>query len=217
MTLAARPGTTFAYRAAPGRFSRRRWLAYVTAGEALGFMVPGLTWFAAWKLGLPALPLAVVVVLAGAGEGAVLGWSQWRVLRDWQPAITATWVRLTTLAAAASWALGMAPSTAYDLGAPTWVAIAVGVAGAPFLLMTIGTAQWFVLREFVPRAWRWIAVNAAAWFIALPPTFIGPALVPADAPVALDLAVWGVSGLLMAALLAAVTGAAMARLVREVS
>ena len=215
MTLAAHPGTAFAYRAAPGRFSRRRWLAYVTAGEALGFMVPGLTWFAAWKLGLPALPLALVVVVAGAGEGAVLGWSQWHVLRGWQPAISATWVRLTALAAAVSWALGMAPSTAYDLGAPAWVAIAVGVAGAPFLLLTIGTAQWLILREFVPRAWRWIAVNAAAWFIALPPTFIGPALVPSHAPVALDLAVWGVSGVLMAAILAAVTGAAMARLARE--
>ncbi len=57
---------------------------------------------------------------------------------------------------------------------------------------------------------------AVAWFVALPPTFIGPALVPTDAPVALDLAVWGVAGLLMAAILAAVTGAAMARLVREV-
>jgi hypothetical protein len=215
VTLAAHPGTAVAHRAAPGRFSRRRWLAYVTAGEALGFMVPGLAWFAAWKLGLPALPLALVVVVAGAGEGAVLGWSQWRVLRGWQPAISVTWVRLTALAAAVSWALGMAPSTAYDLGAPTWAAITVGVAGAPCLLLTIGAAQWLVLRRFVPRAWRWIAVNAAAWFIALPPTFIGPALVPSDAPVALDLAVWGVSGLLMAAILAAVTGAAMGRFTRE--
>jgi hypothetical protein len=217
MTLAAYSGAGFGYRAAPGRFSRRKWIAYVTAGEALGFMVPGFTWFAAWKFGLPALPLAGVVVVAGAGEGAVLGWSQWRVLRNWQPAITARWVWLTALAAALAWTLGMAPSTAYDLGAPTWVAIAVGVAGAPFLLVTIGTAQWVALREFVPRAWRWIAVNAAAWFIALPPTFIGPAMMPADAPVALDLAVWGVSGLLMAAVLAAVTGAAMARPVHDVS
>lgn len=215
MALAANPGTGFAHCAAPGRFSRQKWLAYVTAGEALGFMAPGLTWFTAWKLGLPALPLAVVVVVAGAGEGALLGWSQWRVLRGWQPAITARWVRLTALAAALSWALGMAPSTASDLGAPTWLAIAAGVAGAPFLLLTIGTAQWLVLRRFVPRAWRWITVNAAAWFVALPPTFIGPALVPSDAPVALDVAVWGVSGLLMAAILAGVTGTAMARLVRE--
>lgn len=216
MALAAHSATSFVYRAAPGHFSRRKWLAYVTAGEALGFIVPGITWLTGWKLGLPALPLAAVVVVAGAGEGAVLGWSQWRVLRGWQPAVTARWVRLTAIAAAISWALGMAPSTAYDLGAPTLAAIAVGVAGAPFLLVTIGTAQWLVLHRFVPRAWRWIAVNAVAWFVALPPTFIGPALVPADAPVALDLAVWGVAGLLMAAILAAVTGAAMARLVREV-
>jgi hypothetical protein len=46
-------------------------VAYATAGEALGLMVPGLTWFAAWKLGLPARPLTLVVVVAGAGEGAV--------------------------------------------------------------------------------------------------------------------------------------------------
>lgn len=69
------------YHSAPGRFSRGRWLAFVTLGEALGFLAPGLAWFAAWTLDLPALASAGVVVSAGAIEGAVLGFSQWRVAR----------------------------------------------------------------------------------------------------------------------------------------
>lgn len=190
VNVAANPGMGFVYRAAPGRFSRRRWLALVTAGQALGFMAPGLTWFAAWKLDFPPLALVAVVVCAGAIEGAVLGWSQWRVLREWQPAITGAWVRLTALAAAVAWACGMAPNTMYDLGAPAWASFAAGVAGAPVLLLSIGVAQWVVLREFVPPAWRWVAANVVAWFVALPPAFAGPALVPPGAPIALDLAVW---------------------------
>jgi len=197
------------------RFNKRRWIASVTAGEAFGFLVPGVAWFAAWKLGLPPLLLACVVVAAGGVEGAVLGWSQWRVLREWQPAVTVRWVGLTALAAALAWACGMAPNTIHDLGAPAWASIAAGIAGAPVLLLGIGVAQWSVLRGFVPRAWRWVVANVLAWVIALPPTFIGPALVPSDAPVVLDLAAWGASGVMMAAILAAITGEAIARLARE--
>lgn len=215
VNVAAQRPAGYADSSAPGSFRLGRWILWVTAGEALGFLAPGLAWFAAWKLALPPLSPAVVVVGAGAVEGAVLGWSQWRVLRLWQSSITSAWVWRTALAAAAAWACGMAPNTLYDLGAPAWVSIAAGLAGAPVLLLSIGVAQWSVLRGFVPRAWRWVAANVLAWLIALPPTFIGPALVPADAPVALDLAVWGVSGIIMAVIVAAVTGRAMARFARE--
>lgn len=122
---------------------------------------------------------------------------------------------MTAAAAAVAWACGMAPNTMYDLGAPAWASIVAGVAGAPVLLLSIGVAQWTVLRDFVPRAWRWVVANVLAWVVALPPTFVGPALVPRGAPIGLEVAVWGVSGLMMAAILAAVTGAAMARLARE--
>lgn len=215
MNLAADRLARCAHTPAPGSFSLGGWVVWVTAGETLGFLAPGLTWFAAWKLSLSPLPLALAVTAAGAIEGAVLGWSQWRVLRAWQPSVPAAWVRRTALAAAAAWACGMTPNTLYDLGAPEWVSVAAGFAGVPVLLLSIGVAQWSVLREFVPRAWRWVVANVLAWVIALPPTFIGPALVPADAPAAVDLAVWGSSGVMMAAIVAAVTGRAMARFTRE--
>lgn len=48
------------------------WVSLVLTGETVGFVVPGLAWFAAWKAGLPPLAAAAIVVPAGACEGAVL-------------------------------------------------------------------------------------------------------------------------------------------------
>ena len=74
------------YRVYPGRtFSVQRWIALVLPGETAGFVLPGLAWFAVWTANVPPLPAAAVVVLFGAGEGAVLGYAQWRALRSWRP------------------------------------------------------------------------------------------------------------------------------------
>ena len=57
----------------------RRWTAWVTLGEFLGFCLPAVTAALLWDRS----PWLMVpgVLAAGAGEGAVLGWSQTRVLR----------------------------------------------------------------------------------------------------------------------------------------
>jgi hypothetical protein len=44
----------------------------------------------------------------------------------------------------------------------TWFgAVTVGEF-AGFLMASIGTAQWLVLRRLVPRAWRWMVATVAA-------------------------------------------------------
>jgi hypothetical protein len=116
------------------------------------------------------------------------------------------------LGAAVAWTLGMAPNTAYDLGAPVWAAIALGIAGAPVILFSIGLSQAWVLARTVLRARRWVWINVAAWIAALPVSFIGPALVPDGSADWVFGAAWIVSGIVMAAVLAAVTGWGMRRL-----
>ncbi len=183
-------------------------------GEALGFAAPGLAWFGAWKLGFPPLALAATVVAEGAVEGLVLGWSQRHALR---PAFDprAAWVVVTSAVAALAWTSGMAPNVAYDLGAPVAVAVALAVLGAPVILLSIGVAQSWILGRFVPKPRRWIWINILAWVLALPISFVGPALVPNGSPDwAFGLA-WVAAGVVMAAALAAVTGEGMRRLLKS--
>lgn len=204
---------TLPHRVRPGaRFSSKRWFAWVLPGETAGFVLPGLAWFAVWTLDVPPLPAAAVVVLFGAGEGAALGYSQWRALVAWRPEFTSLWIPATAAGAMIAWACGITPSTASDLGAPDWLAMALGFGLAPVLLLSMPIAQWRILRRYVPRAWRWIPWSAAAWILALPPTFIGPMSIPNDSPPAIVAATWVASGLAMATILAFVTGKAMQRL-----
>ena len=207
---------TVPYRDYPGRtFSLNRWIALVLPGETAGFVLPGFAWFAVWTANVPPLPAAAVVVLFGAGEGAVLGYAQWRALREWRPDFTTRWVLATSLSAMLAWACGMSPSTASDIGAPDWLAMALGFCLMPLLLFSMPVAQWSVLRSYVPRAWRWVPWSVAAWVLALPPTFIGPMSIPNDSPVAVVATTWFVSGLAMASILALITGKALERLTAD--
>lgn len=196
------------------------WTLATAAGELLGFAVPALAGaLAFWLLGEPdtgagALTLAATVLVAGIGEGAILGAFQWRVLRRALPAISRrAWVGATAAGAAAAWALGLLPSTLDALiGLPTRIQIAAWTALALPLLCTIGVAQAMVLRQHVHGVRRWVAANALAWLLGLPVTFIGPALVPDGSPPAVWVTVFIASGLAMGMIVGAITGLALIRL-----
>ena len=66
----------------------RRWLVAVTLGELVGFAIPSIAGGIAWTLDAPAGAQYLVLVAAGAGEGAVLGLAQWLALCErlpWPP------------------------------------------------------------------------------------------------------------------------------------
>jgi hypothetical protein len=184
----------------------RPWVVHVAAAETAGFLIPVAVWAKLWAADAPPLAVLVLVPLAGAGEGAALGWAQARHLAVGIPGIRRPWVARTAVAAAAAWALGLLPNTTYDLGAPAWLAVALAVVAALPLLLSIGFAQYTVLRDHLDRAWRWIPVNAGAWIPGLPATFIFPALVPNGSPAWLWIAAFGAAGLTMATIVAWVTG-----------
>jgi hypothetical protein len=85
--------------------------------------------------------------------------------------------------------------------------------GGAGLLLSIGTAQWLVLRRHVRRAGWWIAATAAAWTAGLA-VFLGVAtpLWQPDQPINLIVTISIAGGLLIAATTSAVTGAALWRL-----
>ena len=95
--------------------------------------------------------------IAGAIAGAVLGVIQWLVLKGQIP-VPFWWV----IATSAGMALGLAISVAF-LGSETsgnvllWRAAITGV--------SIGVAQWILLRQISPQMWIWIVVITLGWVI----------------------------------------------------
>jgi hypothetical protein len=193
---------------------RRSWFLSVTVGEFAGFAAPALT--AAALSGTADRVFVPAMLLAGAIEGAVLGFAQARVLRralDDLPVVA--WTGVTAAAAVVAYVIGFAPA---QLGnrlteVPPAVLTPLASVAAVVLLATIGFAQWTLLRQRVSRAWRWIPVTAAAWaaglgaFIAVTTPLWQP-----HQPIALVAAIGLLGGLVMAATVAAITGAALPHL-----
>jgi hypothetical protein len=164
-------------RAAAERPVWRRWVVATTLGELLGFLLPVAVVAAGADQAPGPVPL-LVMVLAGAGEGTVLGWAQSRVLRPLLPGLsTAAWTARTAAAAGLAWLVGMGPSTlgaVFDDWSPG-VRVAVGVPAAALVLLSMGVAQWTVLRRMLPGSARWIGWTAAGWLGGLA-VFLGVAL-----------------------------------------
>ncbi|MET0765994.1 MAG: cation-transporting P-type ATPase [Blastococcus sp.] len=197
----------------------RRWVLAAFLGETLGFLVPML----AVVLGVDSWDAAlrfVALVVAGAGEGAVLGAAQSLVLGRLLPGFSrGTWTSRTAVAAALAWAIGLAPSERAESwqGWPVALQIAVAVPGGLVLLLSIGTAQWTVLRRFVPGAVRWIGWTALAWLTGLIVFMVvaTPLWQPGQ-PLWLIAAIGALAGSLMALAMAAVTGWGLVRLLATV-
>jgi hypothetical protein len=219
-------------RPSPGRASRdveswasaraggpvwRRWVAGTTVGELLGFLIP-VAVVSAGADGAPAPLRLLLVVLAGAGEGAVLGWAQSRVLRPLMPGLSTTaWTVRTAAAAALAWIIGMGPSTlggVFDHWTPG-VRLVVAVPAALLVLLSIGAAQWTVLRRVLPGSARWIGWTAAGWLAGLAVFLaVAPPLWHAGQGVVEVAAIGALAGVGMASAMAAVTGWGLVRLLR---
>jgi hypothetical protein len=126
---------------------------------------------------------AVLMVVLGVGEGVIVGYAQWRVLRTYLETMTARdWIGATALGALIAWMLGMLPSTiiklsASDLTAPHALGHAQMVGLATLMGAGLGLVlawpQWRVLRRYLSHAVWWLPANAFAWAVAMPITFIG--------------------------------------------
>jgi hypothetical protein len=199
----------------------RRWTTAVTAGELVGFMVPavagGVTAAAAVSAGWTYLALLV----AGSVEGYCLGYSQaWALGRRLEHLPRHAFASATSAAAVMAYAIGMLPSTLGDriVALPPPVIIGLAAVGGAVLLTSIGGAQWLVLRRVgYGRRW-WVLTTAAAWLAGLVVFLViaTPLWHPGQ-----DLwqivAVGIVAGAAMAFTVAATTGFAAVRLVRQVA
>ena len=112
----------------------------------------------------------------------------------------------------------MAPSSSGDLvaGLPAAAQIAVIAPAGVVLLLTIGTAQWTVLRRHVPRAGAWIGWTALGWVAGLG-VFLAvatPLWHPDQSPLTVA-CIGALAGLAMAVAMATVTGWGLVRLLPQ--
>jgi hypothetical protein len=183
------------------------WLKSVTAGEFLGFLIPSVLGAITFQLQVPQLVQALVMVMAGMGEGFVLGYFQAHVLaKHFAPFKKRKWIIATVCGAGAAWVIGMLPSTfSAQLGAmPLWLTIPVAVVLGVTLLLTIGFAQYLVLKDYVKNAHTWIWVNALAWLGGLSVVFLFIFAAPEGIIATILFSALG--GLGMAFTMAAITG-----------
>jgi len=190
------------------------WTLYVSAGEFLGFAAPALAGVAMSHSDGRATLMAMV--LGGAIEGAILGWSQARVLRRIYPRLSVRrWVMLTSAGASFAWLVGMVPSTFHNAW-ESWpfggILAAAGMLSV-LLLSSIGVAQYCELRRHVSGAGTWILITVGAWCAGLLTFFlVAPPLWHEGQPAAVILSIGLFAGGLMAMTMAATSGFALARL-----
>ena len=194
-----------------------RWLVTVTLAEAVGFLVPAAV--GAMLVDAPDTTMAPAIIAAGLVEGTFLGAGQAAVARRALPGLPVVrFVALTAIAAALAYAIAMVPvllgPRLTDLSWPA--AGLLGLLLAILLLGSIGTAQWSVLRGELSGAGMWVPATAVAWIAGLL-AFLGVAtpLWEPGQPLGLTIAIGGFAGLVMAVVVAAVTGAAFIRLLRR--
>ncbi len=195
----------------------RSWFFWVTAGEAAGFTVPAVT--GVFTRDAPAGVAYAALILAGLVEGAALGWVQAHALsRTLRRLDVRRFTMYTSVGAGCAYAIAMSPTLVGDQpgGWPVVVQVVVGASLGGALLASIGTAQWLVLRESLVHTASWILTTAGAWLVGLG-VFLGIAtpLWHEGQATWLTVLIGIVAGLVMAAVVAALTGVAMLRLVRR--
>ena len=198
-----------------------RWALATVVGEVVGLGGAGIlagiaSMVAPEDPGTPLLVLLTVAMLAsGAGEGAVVGYAQSRVLRHALPSLPARrWILATAVGAVLAWALGagvfmvaLPDDAAFEDYLP--LMLVLGVACGTLL----GAAQWVALRGHVARSWLWIAANTTGWSIGLLWAFFVPMAITEDTPLVLVIPLALLTGLGTGLAPGVVTGLALDRLV----
>lgn len=167
----------------------RRWVVANAVSEALGLSLTlGLTALIMTRLeafgGIAGILLAfAAAVAAGVIEATLVGLAQWWAMHPWLPLISrGRWWLGTLGGALLAYILGYLPPTLIDLGAqatgtapmvePPQVIVLLLAAGLGFVAGAIlSWAQWLVLRRHVRHAGWWIPANMIAWAIAMPIIF----------------------------------------------
>ena len=211
----------------------RRWVAANAVAEVVGLgLTLGLTGLVIGRLasigGLAGVGLAfAAAVVSGTIEASIVGLAQWAAMRPWLPQISCRAWWLATLAGALlAYVLGYLPSTLINLMQSSADASAAPMAEPPqavVLLLAAGLgavagailsfAQYLALRGRVAHAGRWIPANMLAWAVGMPIVFWAMDLAFKLPALWQSVAIVIAALLLMGAVVGAIHGAFLVRMV----
>jgi len=104
------------------------------------------------------LDLAIARLAVPVVAGALIGFSQWIVLKQYVTAST-DWI----LAGGAAWAAGYALGLLLMLNLPN--TLVAGILGSLIFGAIVAQVQWPVFRREIPNSWMWIISSAVGWTI----------------------------------------------------
>jgi len=202
----------------------QEWVVATTIGQMAGFAFPAIIGVIAANMTTnihtpnPELLMMVAMTIAGIGEGAILAYAQWIILKKYIKDLnTRDWILFTAMAAALGWGIGMLPTTVGEnISNLHPLALLSGIfILAPIFLLSIGFAQWLVLRKHMQKAGWWILANALAWPVGIFASIIVLILVPDNSPAGVWVLSGIMAGLMMGSTVGAITGIALVKIIRS--
>jgi hypothetical protein len=199
----------------PGRTLWLNWTAAMGVGELIGFGPLAIVLPTLQGAGTTESTIAILAIFGGVIEGTAVGTAQSLVLRRYLPHLPArAWIVATALAAVFAYALVLIPMQFLALDTlPAPLLIGGGAVFGILFVISIGGAQWLVLRNHVARSGAWIAANAIAWPLGAMLPVVTITAVPDGSPVPAFILAGILGGLLMGLLVGALTGAVLVRLI----
>ncbi len=208
-----------------GAPSLLRWTLLCAAAETVGMTASATAAKASQLLvgepttGYEAAVTLALIVAGGLVEGIALGVAQATGLRSWMSRRRrAAYVLVTVAVAGAGWAGASSPAAfGSQGGTEPPAALMLGAAVGLGLVMgaVLGGAQAVVLRGQVPRPWRWVTANVAAWAVGMPVVFVGAMAPGSGWSLAAVAGVGALTGLVAGSAVGLVTGAFLPSLQRR--
>jgi hypothetical protein len=206
-----------------------RWVWVNAWAELLGLGATFLLGYGLFAyLGEPQTPLSVLgfmllMTSTGIVEGTIVGWFQWRIIRDLFEKISfKSWWLATLIGALTAWFLGSLPSSLMGMGAeevgstpiePPLALVLLLACGMGLVLgIILGLPQWRVLREHVNRAWIWLPANSLAWGAGMALIFAGIDLAQRGIPITVALLIMVLTLFVTGATVGAIHGLFLVRL-----
>ena len=193
---------------------RRQWTVAFVVGEMVGFLPPAICGATLAAIGVPDVVLVVGLTIAGLLEGLAIGVAQARVLARFAPDVDGhDWVLATVAAAGFAWFVGMGGGALMGaaVGPPILVAALLIPAWCAALL-SMGYAQWRVLRRTVPRSAHWVWVTAGAWLLGVMIPTVALSTAPNSWPGAVHAGIGVLAAMAMGLTVGALTGHTLERL-----
>jgi len=189
-----------------------KWVLATAVGELVGLSIFALVSTNHGIFGN--INTRTMLLLVGALQGAILGFSQWLVLRHYIHKAT-WWILATTVGSLLAWLIGLAVSIAmalaFTLNGVKTTTLLLGVVWLGAGVGTVlGFAQWLVLkayvRVYIRQAGWWMAANALAWALGLFVAFMGAGIQKSDGFSVETVLIEAATGAAMGSVIGGITG-----------